>query len=83
MRRAAPGFFGNIRNSTLLRWSGSLYADRSSHGQYTTLMRLTPPSSYRWRVISDGKTLASGEAATDLDARLAADEAIKGLEQSN
>jgi len=48
--------------------------------QYTTLIRVTPPNGYHWHVISEGKTLAHGEAASDSEARTAADEAIKRLE---
>ena len=48
--------------------------------QYTTLIRVTLPNGYHWHVISEGKTLAHGEAASDSEARAAADEAIKRLE---
>ena len=51
------------------------------HGQYTILIRVTPPNGYHWHVISEGKTLARGEAASDSEARAAADDAIKLLER--
>ena len=48
--------------------------------EYTILIRVTPPNSYHWRVISEGKTLAQGEALTDFEGRTAAEDAIKHLE---
>ena len=48
--------------------------------KYTTLIRVTPPNGYHWRVISEGKTLGQGEAASDSEARAAAEDAIKQLE---
>ena len=48
--------------------------------QYTTLIRVTPPDSYRWLVIQEGKTVASGLASSDYEARQAAERAIQRLD---
>jgi hypothetical protein len=46
----------------------------------TILVRAAPPQGYRWNVIVDGETVGSGTAATEFDARNAADEIVKRLE---
>jgi hypothetical protein len=46
----------------------------------TILVRPAPPQGYRWKVIVDGETIGSGTAATEFDARNAADEVLKRLE---
>jgi len=51
--------------------------------KYTKLIRLTPPAGYRWKVISEGRTVASGSAASDLEARIAANEATSRLMKEN
>jgi hypothetical protein len=46
----------------------------------TILVRASPPSGFRWRVIVDGETVGSGSAATEFEARTAANEIVKRLE---
>jgi hypothetical protein len=47
----------------------------------TTLIRAVPPhGGYRWKVVNDGETVASGTAATEIEARSAADEIMKRLQ---
>jgi len=50
--------------------------------QFTTLFRVSSTEGYYWRVISEGKILASGAAATDFEARLAAEQATNRLERA-
>ena len=74
---AAPrGFVPSSRAERGTRLGGATVP-----GQYTILIRVTPPNGYHWHVISEGKTLARGEAASDSEARAAADDAIKLLER--
>ena len=44
------------------------------------LVRANQTGGFRWRVILDGQTVASGDAATELDARNAAGEIVKRIE---
>jgi hypothetical protein len=44
------------------------------------LVRASPTGGFRWRVISDGETVGSGETATEYAAREAANEIVKRLE---
>jgi len=46
---------------------------------YTTLIRFRPPDDYRWLIVQDGKTLASGRPTSDREARRFADEVIQQL----
>lgn len=48
--------------------------------RFIVLVRAAPPQGYRWKVISDGQTVASGTAGTEFDARNAANEIAKRLE---
>ena len=58
---AAPrGFVPSSRAERGTRLGGATVP-----GQYTILIRVTPPNGYHWHVISEGKTLARGEAASD------------------
>lgn len=47
---------------------------------YTTLVRAAPGHGYRWKVIADGNTLRDGTAASEFEARSAADQARRLLE---
>ena len=47
--------------------------------RFVVRVRAAPPG-YGWKVISDGETVASGTASTELDARSAANEIAKRLE---
>jgi hypothetical protein len=47
----------------------------------TVLVRASPLGGYRWRVIVDGETAAGGDALTEFEARNAANEIVKRLEQ--
>jgi hypothetical protein len=44
------------------------------------LIRAAPTGGYRWRVIVDGDTAASGEAKSEFEAREAANEIVKRIE---
>ena len=46
----------------------------------TILVRASPAGGFRWRVILDGETVGSGEAASEFQAREAANEMIKRIE---
>lgn len=46
----------------------------------TVLVRASPTGGFRWRVLSEGETVSSGEAATEHAAREAANEIVKRLE---
>ena len=45
--------------------------------QPTVLVRAALPQGYRWKVVLDGQTIATGTAASEMDARAAADEIAK------
>ena len=47
----------------------------------TILVRASPTGGYRWRVILDGETAASGEAQSEFEAREAANEIVKRIEE--
>ena len=40
----------------------------------------TSPEGFRWRVVADGQTVGTGTAATEFEARTAANEIVKRLE---
>jgi hypothetical protein len=46
----------------------------------TIIVRASPPQGFRWRVILDGATVGSGTAATEFEAREAANEIVKRIE---
>jgi hypothetical protein len=46
----------------------------------SVLVRANQTGGFRWRVILDGQTVGSGDAATELDARNAAGEIVKRIE---
>jgi hypothetical protein len=46
----------------------------------TIIVRASPPTGFRWRVIIDGETVGSGTAPTEFEARNAANEIVKRLE---
>ena len=50
--------------------------------RFTTLVRASPAGGYRWKVIADGQALRDGTAQTELEARSAADEAMKQLQRA-
>lgn len=45
----------------------------------TVLIRATQPQGYRWKVSVDGESVATGTAASEMDARAAADEIVKRI----
>ncbi len=47
--------------------------------QPTVLVRAALPQGYRWKVVVDGQTVATGTAASEMDARAAADEISKRI----
>jgi hypothetical protein len=46
----------------------------------TIIVRASPPTGFRWRVIMDGETVGTGTAATEFEARTAANEVVKRIE---
>ena len=50
--------------------------------RYSTLVRAAPAGGYRWKIIVDGQALRDGTAPTEIEARAAADEAGKLLQQA-
>jgi hypothetical protein len=47
----------------------------------TILVRASQTGGFRWRVILDGETAASGEAQSEFEAREAANEIVKRIEE--
>jgi hypothetical protein len=47
--------------------------------QPTVLVRAALPQGYRWKVVVDGQSVATGTAASEMDARTAADEIAKRI----
>ena len=41
------------------------------------IVRSSPQGGFRWRVIADGQTVGTGTAATELEARNAANEVVE------
>jgi hypothetical protein len=46
----------------------------------SVLVRASPTGGFRWRVVLDGETVGTGDAATEFDAREAANEVVKRLQ---
>ena len=46
----------------------------------TILVRTNPTGGYRWSIIVDGETAASGDAKSEFEAREAASEIVKRIE---
>jgi hypothetical protein len=46
----------------------------------TVVVRANQTGGFRWRVIHEGQTVASGDASTEFDARNAAGEIVKRIE---
>jgi hypothetical protein len=46
----------------------------------SVIVRSSPQGGFRWRVIVDGETVSAGTAATEFEARTAANETLKRLE---
>ena len=46
----------------------------------TVLVRADQTGGFRWRVIVDGETVGTGTAATEFEAREAANEIVKRIE---
>ena len=44
------------------------------------VVRASPPNGYRWRVVLDGETIGSGSAASEFEARNAANEIVARLQ---
>lgn len=50
------------------------------NGKPTVVVRASPAGGFRWRVILDGETVGAGDAATEFEAREAANEIVKRIE---
>jgi hypothetical protein len=61
--------------------TGSLNGS-TAMARYSTLVRAAPAGGYRWKIIVDGQALRDGTAPTEIEARAAADEAGKLLQQT-
>ena len=46
----------------------------------SVIVRSSPQGGFRWRVIVDGQTVGTGTAATEFEARNAANEIVRRLE---
>jgi len=47
----------------------------------TILVRAAPPQGFHWKVIAEGRTVASGTTATEFEARAMANSALKEIEK--